>query len=150
MSLPDGRGALTRMDDPSQAPELVRKGQGVRLSARYSRILAVFVIWAGFGIAILMFATQQWFFGLLLTLICLAAAAIAIDGRLLKERVHSKFDLITQWLAMISPIVVASMLLIALGPSLLRPVVPYVLSYVFGIVVVLVFAYVELRKGVRD
>ena len=138
------------MDKPNPERGQISKGRGLRLSVRYARLLAMFVVWAGAGIAVLMFSAQQWFFGGLLTMICVASAAMAIDGRLLKERVHTKFDLITQWLAMVSPVVFVSALLVALGRTLLRSLVPYAQIYILGIMVVLVLAFVELRKGARE
>ncbi|HLC06427.1 MAG TPA: hypothetical protein VJK02_25625 [Anaerolineales bacterium] len=140
---------MSRIDDPSQARELAHKGRGVRLSARYARILAVFVIWAGSGVAILMFAVHQWFFGGLLGLICLVTAGIAVDGRLLKERVHTSFDLFSQWLAMVLPVISISALLIALGRTLLISILPYILVYLLGNVVLVVLAFVEIRKAIK-
>jgi hypothetical protein len=51
---------------------------------------------------------------------------------------------------MLSPVVFVSALLVALGRTLLRSLVPYALIYALGIVVVLVLEFLELRKSVRE
>ncbi|HLC03965.1 MAG TPA: hypothetical protein VJK02_13075 [Anaerolineales bacterium] len=122
---------------------------GLRLSARYARILVIFVIWAGFGASLFMVVAGQGVFGGILLVLTFAAIAIAIDGRTLKERTYSTFDLLTQWLALLFPVLTISLMAIALGRNLLSTVLPFVLVYLLGIVVVLVMAFVELRKGVR-
>ena len=70
--------------------------QGLRLTARYSKILTIFGALVAFGGAAGDTATTKTVFGGILIVIGLIAIALAVDGRRMSARVHSRLDLVLQ------------------------------------------------------
>ena len=126
------------------------KSERIRLGVRYARILAAFGIWIGTGAAAFLLAAGQWFFGSLLVFGSVVMVVMTIDGRRLKERVYTKFDLITQGIVLVVPVVSIAFFVVVLGRNILNAVLPYVLLYLLGLVVVLALAINELRRGLRE
>ena len=123
--------------------------QGLRLSARYSKILVIFGALVAFGGAAGDIATRKTIFGGILIVIGLVAIVLAVDGRRMQARVHSRFDLVLQAIMLGLPIAFLVLLILVLGGSLLRPFLGYIIAYLAGLVVLAVLATRELRRGVR-
>lgn len=122
--------------------------RGLRVRARYPRILATFGAWVAFGAAFLLIATDQTVFGGILVVGGLAAIVLAIEGSRMKERVYTRFDLLTQWVILTLPFAFVILLLVLIG-LFFRPYLGYILFYLAGLVVLAALAARELRRGER-
>lgn len=123
--------------------------QGLRVSARYSKILAIFSAWVAFGAAAGLTTSKHTFLGGFLIVVGLVAVVLAVDGRRMPERVHTKLDLVLQAIILGLPIAFMILLILVLGGSLLRPFLGYIITYLAGLVVLAALAARELRRGVR-
>lgn len=123
--------------------------QGLLVSARYSKILAIFSAWVAFGAAAGLITSKQAFLGGFLIVVGLVAIVLAVDGRRMQARVHSRFNLVLQTIMLGPPIAFLVLLILVLGGSLLRPFLGYIIAYLAGLVVLAALATRELRRGVR-
>ena len=123
--------------------------QGLIVSARYSKILAIFSAWVAFGAAAGLITSKQTFLGGFLIVVGLVAIVLAVDGRRMQARVHSRFNLVLQTIMLGPPIAFLVLLILVLGGSLLRPFLGYIIAYLAGLVVLAALATRELRRGVR-
>ena len=123
--------------------------QGPLVSARYSKILAIFSAWVAFGAAAGLITSKHTFLGGFLIVVGLVAIVLAVDGRRMQARVHSRFDLVLQTIMLGLPIAFLVLLILVLGGSLLRPFLGYIIAYLAGLVVLAALATRELRRGVR-
>lgn len=123
--------------------------QGLRVSARYSKILAIFSAWVAFGAAAGLVTSKQAFLGAFLIVVGLVAIVLAVDGSRMPERVHTRLDLVLQSIMLGLPIAFMIMLIVVIGGSLLRPFLGYIVAYLTGLVVLAALAVRELRRGVK-
>ena len=121
---------------------------GLRVSARYPRMLAAFGAWAAFGAAFLLIATDQAVFGGILVVGGLAAIVLAIEGSRMRERVYTRLDMLAQWAILILPFGFVILLLV-LTVMFYRPYLGYLLFYLAGLLVPAALAARELRRGER-
>lgn len=63
---------------------------------------------------------------------------------------YTKFDVVSHWVAMVLPLPTMVVRTIDLGRTLLSRVLPYFPICLLGIVVVLVMAFSELQKAIRE
>ena len=123
--------------------------QGLRVSARYSKILAIFSAWVAFGAAAALTTSKQTFLVGFLIVVGSVAIVLAVDGRRMLERVHTRLDLVLQAIMLGLPIAFIVLLILILGGSLLRPFLGYIIAYLAGLAVLAALAVRELRRGVR-
>lgn len=123
--------------------------QGLRLSARYSKILAIFGGLVAFGGAAGDLATSKTIFGGVLIVIGLVAIVLAVDGRRMPARVFSRIDLVLQSIMLGVPIAFVALLVLVLGGSLLRPFLGYIFTYLAGLIVLATLAVREVKRGER-
>ncbi|MCH8876796.1 MAG: hypothetical protein IIA89_08215 [Chloroflexi bacterium] len=122
---------------------------GRRLGTRYPKLLVAFAAWGAIGVAIVLIISKQAICGTVMIGGSIAAIALAIDGRLMKERVYTKADLLTQWLVLPLPLLTVGILMVTLGRSVLGPYLAYVFLYWVVLAGVLAAAALELRRGVK-
>ena len=120
--------------------------QGIRLHKRYPQILAAFGAWIGIGAALLLFGTEQWIFGIILSGLTVALIVIGIRGSRMSERIYRRSELLMQWLFLVFPVGFVALLILLLG-RFITPLLGYLIGYFLVLLAIAVVAGRELLSG---
>ena len=119
---------------------------GIRLNERYPRIVAAFGAWIGIGAALLLFGTEQWLLGFILSGLTVVIIVVGIRRSRMSERVYRRSELFIQWLFLILPVGFVAILILLLG-RFITPLLGYLIGYFLVLLVIAVFAGRELLSG---
>ena len=122
------------------------KDQGVRLSERYTRLLAAFGVWLGLGAALLLLGSGQWILGIILSALTAVLIVVGIRGSRMSEKTFTRRDLRLQWFTLAIPVGFIGLSILLLG-RFFAPLVGYAIGYYLVLLVIAAFAGRELLSA---
>ncbi len=122
------------------------KDQGVRLSERYTRLLAAFGAWLGMGAALLLLGSGQWVLGIILSALTAVLIVVGIRGSRMSEKTFMRRDLRLQWLTLAIPVGFIGLLILLLA-RFFTPLVGYAIGYFLVLLVIAALAGRELLSA---
>jgi len=122
------------------------KDQGVRLSERYTRLLAAFGVWLGMGAALLLLGSGQWVLGIILSALTAVLIVVGIRGSRMSEKTFMRRDLRLQGLTLAIPVGFIGLLILLLG-RFFTPLVGYAIGYYLVLLVIAALAGRELLSA---
>lgn len=120
--------------------------QGIRLHARYPRILAAYGAWMGAGAVLLLLGSKQWLLGFILSGLTVGMVVFGIRGSKMSEKIYRRSDLLLQWLILVPPVGFVALFILLLG-RFITPLLGYLIGYFLVLLVIAVLAGRELLRG---